>query len=85
MTNNSIDVLYQNFKDALIDVLLGNKEGYAGRSTLWKARTTALAHPQFDRARFDHLVLQVHETAAEHWRAKGVRRHSTEQSDRPDV
>jgi hypothetical protein len=69
MTSNNIDVLYGNFKDALIDVLLGNKEGYAAHSTLWKARTNAVAHPQFNRAKFDHLILQAHENANEHWRA----------------
>jgi hypothetical protein len=79
MTSNNIDVLYGNFKDALIDVLVGNKEGYAVHSTLWKARTNALAHPQFNRAKFDRLILQAHENANELWRAKGDRQQRTEQ------
>lgn len=84
MTDN-IDTLYGNFKDALIAVLLGNKSGFAGHSTLWKARTTALAHPQFNRASFDHVILQAHETAAELWHAKPDKRHSAEQSARPEA
>jgi hypothetical protein len=84
MISNDIDVLYGHFKDALIDVLLGNK-GYAAHSTLWKARTHALAHPQFDRAKFDHLILQAHENATELSRAKGDRQQGTEQLVRPEV
>jgi hypothetical protein len=73
MTSNNIDVLYGNFKDALTDVLLGNKDGYAAHSTLWRAQSNALAHPQFNRAKFDRLILQAHENATELWRAKGDR------------
>ena len=81
MTSNNIDVLYGSFKDGLIDVLLGNKEGYAAHSTLWTARTNAVAHPQFNRVTFDQLILQAHENANELWRAKSDR----QQMVRPEI
>ena len=70
MTNATVDVLYQNFEEALVNVLIGNKGGFAGLNTLWKARAAALSDPEYDQARFDRLVLRAQERAAQLWRAK---------------
>ena len=71
MTNATVDVLYQNFEEALVNVLIGNKGGFAGRNALWKARAAALSNPEYDQAAFDRLVLGAQERAAQLWRARG--------------
>jgi hypothetical protein len=62
-----IEVLYQDFKDALTNLLVGNTDGFANRATLWKARAPAEAHPQFDPIMFASVVLQAHEQATASW------------------
>lgn len=59
----TIAVLYQNFKDALVDVLLANARGFVSRSELWKARTAVMAHKDFDRGTYERVILQAHEDA----------------------
>ena len=71
MTNATVNVLYQNFEEALVSVLIGNKGWFAGCNALWKARTAALSHPQCDQARFDQVVLRAHERAAQLWLGGG--------------
>jgi hypothetical protein len=50
MTNATVNVLYQNFEEALVSVLIGNKGWFAGVVALWKARTACPFSPQCDQA-----------------------------------
>ena len=54
-----------NFEMALFAVLTRRKEGFAGRSTLWKARAAARAHLEFERSQFDQIILQVNQAAGQ--------------------
>jgi len=72
MTTKNIDALYENYRDALVNVLIGYKTSYAGRETLFKAQDAVIAHPEFDRVIFDGVILKAHTEATRLWSARAA-------------